>query len=646
MPTVQAKLALGGRHHSVFRDSLVQRSLLLRGTAAIKRVEAEEIDVDRLTVRSARTTLSAINDLAGGSNLVTENAVKDALDLVDTFSTTDFNSKVPLGSNTNYNETTTDDRYVRVLRWQNGIIGGFLPEIKLEQLSNVSDYAGQNNSLPSGVPGFLVWGGALGINQFIQFDMLTACPHAFTPHPVNASVNFQGRQVGDILVYRGGYTDPSYNAYNYQFTQPSFAGSVITSGTVDAARLPDLSVTYLTKEKASTTYLTQLQGDLLYMQNVTNLQASRITSGTFDAARIPDLSSTYLTSVPNLPASQITSGTLDTARIPDLSAAYLTPATASSTYLTQTQGDTRYLQSVPNLPASQITSGTFDAARIPDLSSTYLTSVPNLSASQITSGTLDTARIPDLSAAYVPIPASGSAAGRVVKRNSTNDGWVFGDASSTTSTDAALIANGTVSNTEFQHLNGVSSSIQTQLNALRALCLEEGLRYRRTSNTYSTSTASNLTLSTILNFFYGQTTATAAQHSNVSARRVYTVEIDQNDFGNNYSQCWHGFFTTLTSNSGFYSNTLRFRTTSDDGSHVYVDGTMVVNNGGNHGSQTRTSSAITTSLNQQHEIHIFHYEVSGDAEMKFEWYDGTSWTDQLSGSSVGKFECLRLPFSY
>ena len=50
MPAVTNKLAFGGRHHNIFRDSLVQRSLIVRGTAAIHRVEAEHINCDDLIV--------------------------------------------------------------------------------------------------------------------------------------------------------------------------------------------------------------------------------------------------------------------------------------------------------------------------------------------------------------------------------------------------------------------------------------------------------------------------------------------------------------------------------------------------------------------------------------------------------------------
>ena len=46
-------LSYGGRHHSIFRDSLVQRSLVIKGTAAITKIETDELKVNGQSVYAA-----------------------------------------------------------------------------------------------------------------------------------------------------------------------------------------------------------------------------------------------------------------------------------------------------------------------------------------------------------------------------------------------------------------------------------------------------------------------------------------------------------------------------------------------------------------------------------------------------------------
>jgi hypothetical protein len=118
--------------------------------------------------------------------------------------------------------------------------------------------------------------------------------------------------------------------------------SQITTGTLDAARLPNLSASQIT----SGTFATAL---------IPNLDAAKITTGIFNADRIPPI---------DISAAQITSGTINAARLPP-------PDLSGATFA-----------------ASQVTSGTFDVARIPTL---------NIDAAQLTSGILDSARIPVIS---------------------------------------------------------------------------------------------------------------------------------------------------------------------------------------------------------------------------------------------------------
>ena len=184
MPNVHAKLALGGRHHSVFRDSLVQRSLLLRGTASIKRIEAEEIEVDRLDTKSC--------------NLIPLN--------VDTYSAA-------------LNQTTADDRYLRINRNADGTLHAtnkWFPNWGLQDINNVSQWV----TAPTGGLQFFVWGNTplLGNQeQFITFDVYSHAPWLLAYGPPST------RAVGDIMVYRGGYTAPEQLHLNYHWTQPDYS---------------------------------------------------------------------------------------------------------------------------------------------------------------------------------------------------------------------------------------------------------------------------------------------------------------------------------------------------------------------------------------------------------------------------------------
>ena len=134
--------------------------------------------------------------------------------------------------------------------------------------------------------------------------------------------------------------------------------------------------------------------------------------------------------------------------------------------------------------------------------------------------------------------------------------------------------------------------------------------------------------------YYNDNTTLWQSQSLLKYPRKYTG-IDLGDEGSNYTYIWWGYV---------YSTTYQywqFRTISDDGSHVYVNGALVVNNGGVHGSQTVTSSVLNLAKNTLHRIDIYHGEKDGGAVMTFTWRastDNSTFTD--FAETLTAFRCF------
>jgi PA14 domain len=81
----------------------------------------------------------------------------------------------------------------------------------------------------------------------------------------------------------------------------------------------------------------------------------------------------------------------------------------------------------------------------------------------------------------------------------------------------------------------------------------------------------------------------------------------------NFSVRWTGFIRPTTTGSH------RFRTSSDDGVRVWVNGVRLINNWTDHGTTTNTSSAITLTAGQRYAVTVEYYDRTGGSTMRWQW---------------------------
>ncbi len=93
---------------------------------------------------------------------------------------------------------------------------------------------------------------------------------------------------------------------------------------------------------------------------------------------------------------------------------------------------------------------------------------------------------------------------------------------------------------------------------------------------------------------------------------------------NNFSVRWQGFVTAPV--TGNYT----FRTRSDDGVRLYVDGNLVINNWTDHSATNDDSAAIALTAGQRYPVIMEFYENGGDAVAQLSW----------SGPSTGGFQFI------
>ena len=240
MPGVQNNLSYGGRHHSIFRDSLVHRSLSIKGTAAIKRVEAEEISTDVLKVAGV-----AVNGSVDLSNYSTTTDMNTAI------STALSNHSDALTNLTDVQLTTPNDNDLLKYetstgKWRNVAGATLAYDISLGDLNNVT----LNPSIPDASLLMYYYG------SWISYPFYTNFPHAFTGHTSKAS--------GDVLYWNGS----SYAWSNSIYQAP---GSYLTSVSLSTisdwpSAVSATEVGYL--DGVTSSVQTQLQCKFGYMTNV------------------------------------------------------------------------------------------------------------------------------------------------------------------------------------------------------------------------------------------------------------------------------------------------------------------------------------------------------------------------------------------
>ena len=177
--------------------------------------------------------------------------------------------------------------------------------------------------------------------------------------------NIPDTKLGNISV---GKLAGIINSQNIALTSiPDIPTSKITSGVLDAARLPVI-------------------GNSLIATDSIASEKVNIASGAFNSALIPDLGT-----------GKITSGTFDELRLPVIGNTLISNDSIESGKIDTTSGAFN-LTLIPNMSASKITSGTLNVLRIPNLPPNAIVGLSESGVSGGTTSTLSTAIMPLLSA--------------------------------------------------------------------------------------------------------------------------------------------------------------------------------------------------------------------------------------------------------
>ena len=260
------------------------------------------------------------------------------------------------------------------------------------------------------------------------------------------------------------------------------------------------------------------------------IDSEHYTDGSIDTAHIADSQVTTAKIADTaITTAKITDANVTTAKIAAdaITGAKIADDAIDSEHYTDASIDTAHIAD-SQVTAAKIASSAVTTAKInADAVTNAKIADDSIDSEHYVDGSIDTAHIADANVTLAKL-----ATGSVNSAKIVDDSIVNADINSSAAIAATKIHDGTISNTEFGYLNGVSSAIQTQIDAKAATTyVDDAVAGLRTRIVCEAATTANVTLSSDLqngDTIDGVTLATGDQvlvkdQSTASQNGIYTV---------------------------------------------------------------------------------------------------------------------------
>ena len=260
------------------------------------------------------------------------------------------------------------------------------------------------------------------------------------------------------------------------------------------------------------------------------IDSEHYTDGSIDTAHIADSNvTTAKLATDAVTTAKITDGNVTTAKIAAdaITGAKIADDAIDSEHYTDASIDTAHIAD-SQVTAAKIASSAVTTAKInADAVTNAKIADDSIDSEHYVDGSIDTAHIADANVTLAKL-----ATGSVNSAKIVDDSIVNADINSSAAIAATKIHDGTISNTEFGYLNGVSSAIQTQIDTKAATTyVDDAVAGLRTRIVCEAATTANVTLSSDLqngDTIDGVTLATGDQvlvkdQSTASQNGIYTV---------------------------------------------------------------------------------------------------------------------------